>query len=200
MRKFIYLISPNKIYKNFYKDLKKVLKYKKVAFLQLRFKNINKKKILLISKKVKKITKNFNIKLIINDDLHAAILSKADGCHLGQNDGSILEAKKKMGKKIVGVTCHNSKKLLLKGLSQNADYLALGSFFKSKLKPKASRSNIKTLKWARSKIKKPLVAIGGINDKNYKVLLQAGANYIAISTYIWNNPVLKPYEAIRKFR
>jgi thiamine-phosphate pyrophosphorylase len=90
LRKFIYLISPNKIYKNFYKDLKKVLKYKKVAFLQLRFKNINKKKILLISKKVKKITKNFNIKLIINDDLHAAILSKADGCHLGQNDGSIL--------------------------------------------------------------------------------------------------------------
>ena len=90
-----------------------------------------------------------------------------------------------MGKKIVGVTCHNSKKLLLKGLSQNADYLALGSFFKSKLKPKASRSNIKTLKWARSKIKKPLVAIGGLNDKNYKVLAPSWSElYCNINLYL----------------
>ena len=48
-------------------------------------------------------------------------------------------------------------------------------------------------------VKKPIVAIGGINDKNYKKLLGAGANYIAISTFIWDNPELKPEKAIRKF-
>ena len=140
------------------------------------------------------------VKLIINDDPFLTKKIGADGCHIGQKDIGIKLARKLLKEKIIGITCHNSKKLLLKGLSQNADYLALGSFFKSKLKPKASRSNIKTLKWARSKIKKPLVAIGGINKDNYKNLLLNKADFLAISSYIWKNKKYKPLQAIERLK
>ena len=103
-------------------------------------------------------------------------------------------------KKIIGVTCHNSKKLALRAFKDKADYLAFGSFFKSRLKPNAKKADLKILSWAKKNIKKPIVVIGGITDKNYKKLIKAGANYIAISTFIWNNPFLKPEVAIKKFK
>ena len=78
--------------------------------------------------------------------------------------------------------------------------LAFGSFYESKLKPDAKKANIKVLKWAKTNVKKPIVVIGGINDKNYKKLILQGANYIAISSFIWDNPALKPENAIKKFK
>ncbi len=107
---------------------------------------------------------------------------------------------KNIKKKIIGVTCHGSKELALKASRDKADYLAFGSFYKSKLKPNAKKADIKILFWAKKNIKKPIVVIGGITDKNYKKLIEAGANYIAISTFIWNNPFLKPEVAIKKFK
>ena len=109
-------------------------------------------------------------------------------------------ARKDIKKKIIGVTCHNSKELALKASKDKADYLAFGSFFKSRLKPNAKKADLKILFWAKKNIKKPIVVIGGITDKNYKKLIKAGANYIAISTFIWNNPFLKPEVAIKKFK
>ena len=103
-------------------------------------------------------------------------------------------------KKIIGVTCHNSKSLAKIAIHNKADYLAFGSFSKSKLKPNAKKANLNILKWAKKNIKKPIVAIGGINNLNYKKLLSYGAKYIAISSYIWDNPKLKPETAIRKFK
>ena len=103
-------------------------------------------------------------------------------------------------KKILGVTCHNSIKLAKIALKYNPDYLAFGSFYKSKLKPKAIKANIKILKWANKNVKKPIVAIGGINNKNYKKLIKYGAKYIALSSFIWDNPKLKPEFAIIKFK
>ena len=88
----------------------------------------------------------------------------------------------------------------MKAVGDEADYVAFGSFFKSRLKPNAKKADLKILLWAKKKIKKPIVVIGGINDKNYKKLIKAGANYIAISTFIWNNPFLKPEVAIKKFK
>ena len=129
-----------------------------------------------------------------------ALKLNADGCHLGQKDMNIIIAKQILGKKIIGITCHNSKKFINKAIIEDADYIAIGSFFKSKLKPKAIRANFSTLRWARKKTRKPIVAIGGINNKNYKKILNNGANYIAISSFIWNNPSLKPWEAIKKFK
>jgi len=200
LKRFVYLISPNKIYPNFYKDLEKVLSSKRVSFFQLRQKNISKNLIIKIAKKIKKITKKNKVKFIINDDSQLAKKVKADGCHIGQLDNTVSSARKDIKEKTIGVTCHNSKKLALKASEDNADYLAFGSFFKSTLKPKAKKADLKILFWAKKNIKKPIVVIGGITDKNYKKLIKAGANYIAISTFIWNNQFLKPEVAIKKFK
>ena len=200
LKRLIYLISPNKIYPNFYKDLEKVLSSKRVSFFQLRLKNTSKNLIIKIAKRIKKITKKKKVKFIINDDSKLAKEVSADGCHIGQLDNTVRSARKYIKKKIIGVTCHNSKKLALKAYEDKADYLAFGSFFKSRLKPKAKKADLKILFWAKKNIKKPIVVIGGITDKNYEKLIKAGANYIAISSFIWNNPFLKPDVAIKKFK
>jgi len=200
LKQIVYLISPNQIYSNFYKDLAKVLSSRKVSFFQLRLKKKSKNSIIKIAKKIKKITKKYKVKFIINDDSKLAKKVRADGCHIGQLDSTVSSARKNIKKKIIGVTCHNSRKLALKASKDKADYLAFGSFFKSRLKPNAKKADLKILLWAKKKIKKPIVVIGGITDKNYKKLIKAGANYIAISTFIWNNPFLKPEIAIKKFK
>jgi len=200
LRKLVYLISPIKIHNNFYDDLKKVLSKKNVKFFQLRLKKVKKSKIITIAKEIKKITKKYKVKLIINDHPNISKITNADGCHLGQSDGSAINAKKYLKKKIIGVTCHNSKSLAKIAIQNKADYLAFGSFSKSKLKPNAKKANLNILKWAKRNIKKPIVAIGGINNLNYKKFIKSGAKYIAISSYIWDNPKLKPEIAIRKFK
>ena len=119
---------------------------------------------------------------------------------MGQLDGSFKIARKKLKGKILGITCHNSRALANDAIKNKADYLAFGSFYKSKLKPNAKKANLNILKWSKKNIKKPIVVIGGINNINYKKLLNAGANYIAISSFIWDNPKLKPEFAIKKFK
>ena len=200
MKKLVYLISPNKIHNNFYDDLKKVLLANNVKFFQLRLKKIKKHKIIEVAREIKKITRKYRVKLIINDHPNISKIAKADGCHLGQKDGSVINAKKYLKKKIIGVTCHNSKSLAKIAVQNKADYLAFGSFNKSKLKPNAKKADLDILKWAKRNIKKPIVAIGGINNLNYKKFIKCGAKYIAISSYIWDNPKLKPEIAIRKFK
>jgi len=200
LKKSIYLISPKKIYSEFYVDLKKVLKTRKVKFFQLRLKKTPKNNIIKIAKKIKKITKIHKVKFLINDNFKIAKIVNADGCHLGQLDGSVINAKKSLKDKIIGVTCHNSKSFAKIAIKDKASYVAFGSFSKSRLKPNAQKANLKILKWANKNINKPIVAIGGINNSNYKKLISAGANYIAISSYIWDNPKLKPEFAIKKFK
>jgi len=200
LKRLVYLISPNKIYPNFYAELNKVLSSRKVGFFQLRLKDKSKNQIIKIAKKIKIITQKHKVKFIINDNPKIAKKVNANGCHVGQLDDSIRLARKDIKNKIIGVTCHNSKKLALEASRNRADYLAFGSFFKSKLKPNAKKADLKILAWAKKKIKKPIVVIGGITDKNYKKLIKAGANYIAISSFIWNNPFLKPEIAIKKFK
>ena len=177
-----------------------VLSYGNVKFFQLRIKNSSAKNLLKIAKKVRKITSRHKVKFIINDNFILALKVKADGCHMGQLDGSIKIAKKKLKNKVLGVTCHNSKTLAKNSIKDKANYLAFGSFFKSKLKPNAKKANLNILRWAKSNIKKPIVVIGGINNLNYKRLIKSGAKYIAISSFIWDNPKLKPELAIKKFK
>jgi thiamine-phosphate pyrophosphorylase len=200
LKRIVYLISPNKIYPNFFTDLQKVLSSKKVFFFQLRLKNSNNNQIIKIAKKIKPITAKYKVKFLINDSCKIAKKVNSDGCHLGQSDESIHLAKKNLKNKVIGVTCHNSKILALKAVKEKASYVAFGSFFNSKLKPNAKRTSLKILIWAKKNIKKPIVASGGVNEKNYKKLIKAGANYIAISSFIWNNPFLKPESAIKKFK
>ena len=199
-KKFIYLISPLKIEKTFYSHLEKVLSQKKVSFFQLRLKKENLKKKLIIAKKIKKICKKFNVKFLINDDVYLTKKLNADGCHLGQKDMNILDARKLIGNKIIGITCHNSIQLAKVALKNKADYLAFGAFYLSKTKKAKYRASLNLLKKARKITKKPIVAIGGINSSNYKKLLLNKANLLAISGYIWKNKKLKPIEAIKKLK
>ena len=199
-KKFIYLISPLKIEKNFYYDLKNIFSQKKVSFFQLRLKKENFKKKLIIGKKIKKICKKFNVKFLINDDVYLAKKLNADGCHLGQKDMNILKARKIIGNKIIGVTCHNSIELAKVALENKASYLAFGAFYSSKTKKTKYKASISLLKKAKKISKNPIVAIGGINSNNYKKLLLNKANLLAISGYIWKNKKLKPLEAIKKLK
>tara|TARA_B100000963_G_scaffold324720_1_gene310462 strand:+ start:51 stop:665 length:615 start_codon:yes stop_codon:yes gene_type:complete len=199
-KKFIYLISPNKIKNSFYNDLKKILKLKKVSFFQLRLKNIPFKKKFIIGKKIKKICRSYKIKFLINDDVFLAKRLNADGCHLGQKDMDISKAKKIIKRKIIGITCHNSIELAKSAIKNKADYLAFGAFNNSKTKKVQYRANLTLLKKIKKLTNTPIVAIGGINSRNYKKLLLNKANFLAISGYIWNNKKLKPIEAIKKLK
>ena len=145
-KKFIYLISPNKIKKSFYNDLTEVLKLRKVSFFQLRLKNTSFKNKLLIGGKIKKICKDNNTKFIINDDVLLAKKLNADGCHLGQKDTKITEARKILKKKIIGITCHNSIKLAKSAIKNKADYLAIGAFYPTKTKKVIFRADLRLLK------------------------------------------------------
>mgnify|MGYP001365949694 CR=1 FL=1 len=198
-KKFIYLISPLRIKKSFYSDLIKVFKTNKVSFFQLRLKKKSFKQKLIIGKKIKKICKNFNVKFLINDDVFLTKKLNADGCHLGQKDMNALDARKIIGNKIIGVTCHNSIKLAKVALLRKADYLAFGAFNLSKTKKVKYKASINTLKKAKKITNKPIVVIGGINSNNYQKLLLNKANFLAISGYIWKNKKIKPIEAINKF-
>ena len=197
-KRFIYLISPNKIRNSFYNDLIEILKLKKVSFFQLRVKNKSFKKKMFIGKKIKKICKKYKTKFIINDDVLLAQKLGADGCHLGQKDMQIFEARRTIKKKIIGVTCHNSIKLAKLAIKNNANYLAFGAFYKSKTKKTKFRANLSLLKKIKKITKTPIVAIGGINAGNYKNLLLNKANFLAISGFIWNNKKLKPKDAIKE--
>ena len=164
----------------------------------MRFKKYSFEKKILIGKKIKHLCKNNNVKFIINDDPILAKKLNADGCHLGQKDMNIKEAKKIIGSKIIGITCHNSIRLVKESIKNKANYIALGAFFPTKTKKAKYMSNIKTLNKARKLTNIPIVAIGGITNKNYKKLLLNNANFLAISGYIWNNKKYKPTEAIEK--
>ena len=199
-KKFIYLISPNKISSSFYKNLKLILKTGKVSFFQLRLKNYSLKKKIIIGKKIKNICKKNKVKFIINDDPLLALKLNADGCHLGQKDMNIKIAKKILGKKIIGITCHNSIDLAKKAIKGKADYIAFGAFNQSKTKKTKYVASVKILNKFKKFTKTPTVAIGGINAVNYKNLLLNNANFLAISGYIWKNKKYKPLQAIEKLK
>ena len=196
-KKFIYLISPNKIYKNFYRDLRKVLKTNKIAFFQLRLKKNSYDNKIKIAKKIKIICKAFAVKFLINDDPKLAFQVNTDGCHLGQNDMAVNDARKLLKKKIIGVTCHNSIRLAKIAIKQKADYLAFGAFNITKTKKVRFKANVGVIKKLKKLSDIPVGAIGGINNLNYKKLLLNKADFLAISGYVWNNKKLKPTEAIR---
>ncbi len=199
-KKYIYLISPNKIKKSFYKDLSDVLKSKKVYFFQLRLKKSSLKDKIIIGMKTKKICKKYNVKFLINDDALLAKKLGSDGCHLGQSDMNLTKAREILKKKIIGITCHNSIRLAKIAIKNKADYIAIGAFYPSKTKKTKFKANLRLLKKITKITKTPTVAIGGINSDNYKKLLLNNANFLAISNYIWNNKKLKPIDAIDRLK
>ena len=195
-KRFIYLISPNKINKSFYNNLKVVLKSNLISFFQLRLKQYSLIERKEIGIKIKKICKKYKVKLIVNDDPNLAIEIRADGCHLGQSDMNIRRARKILRKKIIGITCHNSKKLIKQAVKDGANYIAIGAFFKSKTKKVNFIAKPSLISWAKRFTKLPVVIIGGITNKNFRKLLLHKPDFLAISGGIWNK---KPSKAIKEF-
>ena len=199
--KFIYIISPNRIKnRNFFKDLEEIFKSKKVKYFQLRLKNENIHNLIRYGKRIKKLCKKYKVKLIINDNVKVALKIGADGCHLGQADMKISQARKILKNKLLGVTCHNSIKLVKKEIKNQVDYIALGAFFKSSTKIVKYKAYLGLITKVKSITNIPIVAIGGINSNNYKKLLLNKANFLAISGYIWKNKKYKPLQAIERLK
>ena len=172
----------------------------KIGLFQLRLKRYSLKQKIEIGKKIHQICKKNSVKFLVNDD---PILSKklnADGCHLGQKDMDIKNARKIIGNKIIGITCHNSIKLAKAAVKDKASYIALGAFFSTSTKKVKYNASTKILNKVKKLTKTPIVAIGGINFDNYKKLLLNNANLLAISGYIWNNKKYKPLESVEKLK
>ena len=195
-KRFIYLISPNKIKKSFYNNLNVVLSSNLISFFQLRLKQYSLIERKEIGLKIKKICKKYNVKLIVNDDPNLAKKIGADGCHLGQSDVNIKRARKILRKKIIGITCHNSKKLIKQAIKDGANYIAIGAFFRSKTKKVNYIAKPSLISWAKRFTKLPVVIIGGITNKNFRKLLLHKPDFLAISGGIWDK---KPAKAIREF-
>jgi len=166
----------------------------------MRLKKYSYEKKIIIGKKIKQICKNNNVKFLVNDSPELSKKLMADGCHLGQKDMNIIEARKIIGNKIIGITCHNSINLAKAAIKEKANYIAFGAFFSTKTKKVKYLATTKILDKVKKLTKIPLVAIGGINLSNYKKLLLNNANLLAISSYVWNNKKYKPFEAIEKIK
>jgi thiamine-phosphate pyrophosphorylase len=163
-----------------------------IVALQIRLKDASKEQIILAAKTLMPIVHQHGAVLLINDDPDIALECGADGVHVGQSDMNIKNAKELLpGDAIVGVTCHNSKDLAFEASMAGADYVAFGAFFDSATKPEATQGrplvDVEMLRWWNETMEIPCVAIGGITPDNAGEIIQAGADYIALSSGIWDH-------------
>ncbi len=171
-----------------------------VGIFQLRIKNKERKEIIEISKKVKRICKAYRVIFIINDDPEIALEVDADGVHIGKEDGDVLYVKKMVKDKIVGVSCYDSIERAIYAEKSGADYVSFSSPFPSPTKRDKKIVSFETLKKAKEKIKLPLYVIGGINKDNVsEVLLNLRCGICAISgIYDTFDPFLSAFQIREK--
>lgn len=186
----IYLISPPKIdLDQFSQSLKNALQTGLVPVFQLRLKDYDDLEIIKISRELKKICHDFGTSFILNDSHKMALEVGADGVHLGDEDGSILQLRKNSPQNfIIGASCYDSRHLAIEAAEQGADYVSFGAFFSSKTKTSKGKPTTEILQWSSELLDVPIVAIGGIDDKNCASLTKAGADFLAIISFIWQHP------------
>ena len=147
---------------------------------------------------LRRLTHEFSVPLIVNDDAVLALQVKADGVHLGGDDGSLAEARALLGSdKIIGVSCYNRPELARAAVRQGADYVAFGAFFASGVKPDAVKADVVLLQTARRELSVPIAAIGGVTPQNGAVLIEAGADALAVISALWDAPDIG--QAAREF-
>lgn len=137
---------------------------------------------------LRELTREFTVTFIVNDDAHLAARVDADGVHLGATDGALHAARALLGaRKIIGISCYNQLPLARERIATGADYVAFGAFFPSAVKPEAVKADIELLRQARAEFAVPLVAIGGITVQNSAVLLDAGADALAVISAVFDS-------------
>ncbi|MEZ5691786.1 MAG: thiamine phosphate synthase [Rickettsiales bacterium] len=201
----LYLISPPSInVPDFSEQLKQAFDGGDVGAFQLRLKNVSDEEILKVAELLRPICAQCEVAFIINDRADIAAKIGADGVHLGQDDGSIISARKLLGDDaVIGISCHDSKHLAMVAGEEGADYVAFGAFYPTNSKSPEDLAKYGTpdpeiLSWWQEYMLLPCVAIGGINPQNCSSLIKAGADFIAVIQAVWNHPV-SPQKAVAEF-
>ena len=186
----LYLITPPEFeLPTFAETLKRALGAGDVASLQLRLKDVPDEDIVRAVETLMPIAQNADIAFILNDRPDLAARFGCDGVHVGQQDASYAEARAALGPdRIVGVTCHASRHLAIEAAEAGADYVAFGAFFLTATKEAKVRADVDLLTWWSELMVVPAVAIGGITVHNAAPLVAAGADFLAVSSGIWDFP------------
>jgi thiamine-phosphate pyrophosphorylase len=193
----LYLISPLDVGGAFPERLERALSAGPVAAFQFRVKGIDQHEAAALAEPLLAICRAHNVAFIVNDDIGLAKRLGADGVHLGQSDGTVAEARGELGRDAqIGVTCHASRHLALEAGEAGADYVAFGAFFPSTTKASEHRPELELLEWWHHYLEIPSVAIGGITPTNCAPLIEAGADFLAVSGAVWSGDEA---EAVRAF-
>jgi thiamine-phosphate pyrophosphorylase len=195
----LYLISPPKLSAaTFLTPLKEALEGGDVASFQLRLKHVSDDEIRRVVDTLRPAVQAHGAAFILNDRPDLAAELGCDGVHVGQEDASYAEARKLLPNGIVGVTCHDSRHLAMEAGEAGADYVAFGAFFPTQTKEPKTSADIELLRWWGEMMVVPCVAIGGITIQNAPALVEAGADFLAVSAGVWEHPD-GPEEAVRAF-
>ena len=194
----LYLISPQDISGGFADRLEAALDPGIAAAFQLRVKNVDEHELARLAGPLQRICADAGVAFIVNDSISLARRLGADGVHLGQSDGAIADARAALGPSAqIGRTCHDSRHLAMEAGEAGADYVAFGAFYPTTTKPSDYRPSPSILSWWSTLFEIPCVAIGGITADNAKPLVEAGADFLAVSQAIWG--AKDPADAVRAF-
>ena len=184
----LYLISPLDVSGNFPDRLARAIDTGSglVTAFQFRVKDVDQHEAARLAEPLMKICADREVAFIVNDSVALARRLGADGVHLGQDDGSVREAREALGREAqIGVTCHASRHFAMEAGEAGADYVAFGSFFPSETKHSEHRPDPEILSWWQGLFEIPCVAIGGITPENCAPLIEAGADFLAVSHAVW---------------
>ena len=196
----LYLISPLNVGGDFPAQLEAALSVGPVAAFQFRVKGVDQHEAARLAEPLQGICAAHEVAFIVNDDMGLAKRLGADGVHLGQGDGDPRDARALLGPGAqIGVTCHDSRHLAMEAGEAGADYVAFGAFFPTETKETRHRPDPSILSWWATLFEIPSVAIGGITPDNGRVLVEAGADFLAVSAGVWNHPE-GPVAAVKAFQ
>lgn len=187
----LYLISPLEVGGDFPARLERALSAAEgkspVTAFQFRVKGLDQHEAAELAKPLQEICAAHDVAFIVNDDVALARRLGADGVHLGQQDGSVRDAREELGREAqIGVTCHGSRHMAMEAGEQGADYVAFGAFFPSSTKDAKHMADIELVEFWSGLFEIPSVAIGGITPENCQPIIDAGADFIAVSGAVWN--------------
>ena len=195
----LYLISPLDVSGTFPLRLERALDAGPVAAFQFRVKGLGEHDAARLAEPLQAICAAREVAFIVNDEIGLAKRLGADGVHLGQSDGTVAEARERLGRDAqIGVTCHDSRHLAMEAGDAGADYVAFGAFFPTQTKQTEHQAGTDLLEWRQAIFEMPCVAIGGITPENCAPLVTAGADFLAVSRAVWGGDEAAAVQAFHK--